>query len=80
MKHICRKILIILAVFCAAGAASADEPILVIEPQGHSSIIQDVIFTPDGKMIANSSAGDYVNPKKVFSKLNEIVPDTSPWR
>ncbi len=33
----------------------ADEPMLVIDPQGHSALIQDVIFTPDGTLLISVS-------------------------
>ena len=35
--------------------AFADEPILVIDPQGHSSMIRDVMFTPDGAILISVS-------------------------
>ena len=31
------------------------EPILVIDPQGHSAMINDVMFTPDGKTLVSVS-------------------------
>jgi len=39
----------------AAPTASADEPKLVIDPQGHSDMIMDVMFTPDGTTLVSVS-------------------------
>lgn len=33
----------------------ADEPKLVIDPQGHSDMVKDVMFTPDGKVLVSVS-------------------------
>lgn len=34
---------------------AAEEPILVIDPQGHSAMIRDVMFTPDGRILISVS-------------------------
>jgi WD40 repeat protein len=39
----------------ASKAGAEEEPILVIDPQGHSAMIRDVMFTPDGKTLISVS-------------------------
>ncbi len=34
---------------------AAEEPILVIDPQGHSAVIREVMFTPDGRILISVS-------------------------
>lgn len=37
--------------FLAMPAPQAETPTLVIKPQGHSTMIWDVLFTPDGQRL-----------------------------
>lgn len=48
---------LVLAVFVGAGNAPAaeEDPILVIDPRGHSAMIWDVMFTPDGGRLISVS-------------------------
>jgi WD40 repeat protein len=45
--------LLLFLFFCAL--APAEEPILVIDPQGHSSQISQLLFTPEGKTLISTS-------------------------
>lgn len=62
MRGLGKVAVVAAAILASAGVALAsagdgdDEPILVIDPGGHKSKIQDVIFTPDGRHLV--SAGD----------------------
>jgi WD40 repeat protein len=47
--------LIILLLILNVKICFADEPILVIDPQGHSAVIKDVMFTPDGTTLISVS-------------------------
>ncbi|GAK56997.1 WD-40 repeat protein [Candidatus Vecturithrix granuli] len=52
-----KRLIIVFAIWMmsAAMTALADEPMLVIDPQGHSALIQDLIFTPDGAQLISVS-------------------------
>lgn len=54
MKRFVMLILICFFLFTAL-QAFAEEPILVIDPHGHSSQITDIMFTPDGKTLVSVS-------------------------
>jgi tricorn protease-like protein len=55
LAYVLYVLCVVLASFLPA-AALADEPVLVIDPGGHLSKIQDIMFTSDGKYLV--SAGD----------------------
>lgn len=49
-------ILLMTLLLSAANARpAAEDPILVIDPQGHSAMIRDVMFTPDGRRLISVS-------------------------
>ena len=51
-----RFILLIVSLLLTASLVFAEEePILVINPQGHSAMISDIMFTPDGKTLISVS-------------------------
>ena len=56
MKNISTLILLLLCLAAASPVAAlaqeADDPILVIDPQGHSAMINEVIFTPNSIVLA----------------------------
>lgn len=48
-------LLCLAALMLCCVSAFADEPILVIDPQGHSAMIKEVLFTPDGQTLISVS-------------------------
>jgi len=55
-RYICQILCILFwSSFIFSSPTLADEPILVIDPQGHSAQISDVMFTPDGKTLISVS-------------------------
>ena len=53
-----RWVLLFVLCFSCLGAglaAGEEEPLLEIDPQGHSAMIRKVLFTPDGKTLISVS-------------------------
>lgn len=50
-----RLILISFILFLSQISVAQDEPVLVIDPQGHASMVRDLIFTPDGGTLISVS-------------------------
>jgi WD40 repeat protein len=55
MKSMTWSITLFLLVLNLLSFAVADEPVLLIDPQGHSAIISDVMFTPGGDTLVSVS-------------------------
>jgi WD40 repeat protein len=56
-RNFMKRVFIILCVVCCISSiiSAEEEPILVIDPQGHSAMIRDIMFTPDGKTLISVS-------------------------
>ena len=50
-----KLLFILISITLFSQILSADEPRLVIDPQGHSDMIKDVMFTPNGKVLVSVS-------------------------
>ena len=51
---VCMMVWSLFLIFSSA-YAEEEKPILVIDPQGHSALIGDLIFTPDGNRLISIS-------------------------
>jgi WD40 repeat protein len=56
-KLLIRLILLLVVVLLAAagGVYAKEDPVLVIDPRGHSAMITEVMFTPDGRILISVS-------------------------
>ena len=70
LKRIYTISFVLIISFCLTHSAYAEEPILVIEPQGHSAMISSVLFTPDGKSLISVSNDKTIRLWDISISLN----------